>query len=50
MKQYELGEAFVLRVEERAGWSALDVAWTGPEALPTRAEIDDPDAWLDRVA
>ncbi len=50
MKQYELGEAFVLRVEERAGWSALDVAWTGPDALPTRAEIDDPDAWLDRVA
>jgi len=49
MKQYELGERFVLGVESRAGWSALDIAWTGPDALPTIDEIDDPHRWLSRV-
>ncbi len=50
LKQYELGESFVKRVEARAGWSTLDLAWTSPETLPTRAEIDHPDTWLARVA
>lgn len=49
MKQYELGEAFVKHVERRAGWSTVDLAWSSPDALPTRAEIDDPDLWLARV-
>ncbi len=50
MRQYELGEKFVLGVEERAGWSALGAAWTSPEALPTLREIEDPGRWLARVA
>ena len=50
MKQYELGAKFVHRVEERAGWSTVDLAWTSIETLPSRAEIEDPDAWLVRVA
>jgi uncharacterized protein (DUF2342 family) len=50
MRQYELGEAFVTRVTERAGWDALDAAWTGPDALPTLDEIEDADRWLARVA
>ena len=49
MNQYELGEKFVKHVEGKAGWSSVDLAWSSPEALPTRAEIDDPDAWLARV-
>jgi coenzyme F420 biosynthesis associated uncharacterized protein len=50
MRQYETGEAFILDVERRAGWEALDVAWSGPEALPTLEEIEDPARWLSRVA
>ena len=50
MKQYELGEKFVHRIEERADWSTLDLAWTSVETLPSRAEIENPDAWLARVA
>lgn len=50
LKQYELGEAFVKQVEERASWSTLDLAWTSEETLPTRAEIEDPERWLKRVA
>jgi len=50
LKQYELGESFILQVEREAGFSALDRAWQGPESLPTLAEIDDPATWLARVA
>lgn len=50
LRQYELGERFVTRVEEVAGWEALDAAWEGPDALPTLDEISDADAWLARVA
>ncbi len=49
-KQYELGERFILRVEREAGWDAISAAWRGPEWLPTRHEIDQPMAWLQRVA
>jgi len=49
-KQYELGERFILKVESEAGWDAISAAWRGPEWLPTRAEIDNPVAWLQRVA
>jgi coenzyme F420 biosynthesis associated uncharacterized protein len=49
LRQYELGEKFILGVEAMAGWQALDIAWSAPDALPTRAEIEDPQQWLDRV-
>lgn len=49
MRQYEMGEAFILEVERRAAWEALDVAWSEPEAMPTLTEIEDPAAWLRRV-
>jgi len=47
--QYELGEKFIKGVEKAAGWQAIDLAWESPEALPTRAEIEDPPRWLARV-
>jgi coenzyme F420 biosynthesis associated uncharacterized protein len=50
LRQYELGEKFIKGVEERASWDALSQAWVAPEALPTLAEISDPEAWLKRVA
>jgi uncharacterized protein (DUF2342 family) len=28
---------------------AFNTVWSGPEALPALAEIDDPDAWIARV-
>jgi coenzyme F420 biosynthesis associated uncharacterized protein len=50
LRQYEVGEAFVARVEEAAGPRALDPAWRGPEWLPTADELDAPEQWLHRVA
>ncbi|HUG74226.1 MAG TPA: zinc-dependent metalloprotease [Acidimicrobiia bacterium] len=49
MKQYEMGERFILDVERRAGFQALDAVWTEPDALPTLAEISEPQRWLERV-
>ena len=50
MKQYELGERVILAVERQAGWETLARAWESPDRLPTLAEIEDPAAWLSRVA
>lgn len=50
VRQYELGERFVLAVEREAGWRALDRAWSNAANLPTAGEIEDPQAWLSRTA
>jgi coenzyme F420 biosynthesis associated uncharacterized protein len=50
LRQYELGQAFCERVVARAGPGALAGLWASPEALPTLAELRDPDRWLARVA
>lgn len=49
LRQYEEGRDFILYVERRAGWSAVDLAWESPETLPTRSEIRSPESWLARV-
>lgn len=50
LRQYEVGEAFVAAVEREAGPRVLDIAWRGPEWLPTADELDAPNEWLARVA
>jgi coenzyme F420 biosynthesis associated uncharacterized protein len=49
MAQYRDGAAFVRAVVDRAGMNGFNVVWEGPEHLPTKAEIADPDAWMRRV-
>lgn len=50
LKQYRMGERFIHRVEEEAGWETVSLAFRGASSLPTLAEIEDPSAWLRRVA
>jgi coenzyme F420 biosynthesis associated uncharacterized protein len=50
LRQYELGEKFIKGVEEQASWETLNLAWESQDALPTLAEISDPQSWLKRVA
>ncbi len=50
LRQYELGKRFCDAVVERGGIEALNRVWTGPQALPTLAELDEPDRWLARTA
>lgn len=49
LEQYRLGEAFIDQVVRERGQAALDRLWSGPDALPTMAEIRDPSRWLARL-
>jgi uncharacterized protein (DUF2342 family) len=49
MRQYKDGAAFVRRVVERVDMAGFNAVWSGPESLPSKAEIADPDAWVRRV-
>ena len=48
-RQYERGAAFFRAVADARGIEAAGAVWERPEHLPTRAELDDPAAWLVRV-
>lgn len=50
LKQYKMGERFVLTVEREAGWDTLRLAFRGVSSLPTLIEIEAPRRWLERVA
>jgi coenzyme F420 biosynthesis associated uncharacterized protein len=49
LRQYEQGKRFCDGVVEHGGTDALDRLWTGPDALPTSSELDDPAAWVART-
>lgn len=49
LRQYKLGERFVLAVERLAGWETIHLAFRGAGSLPTLAEIEQPGQWLRRV-
>ena len=49
MRQYSEGAAFVREVVEMIGMLGFNRVWAAPEALPTRAEILDPGAWVRRT-
>lgn len=48
-EQYRLGAGFCSEVARRWGEDAVDRLWSGPEALPSLAELHDPVAWAARV-
>jgi len=48
LDQYRRGAEFV-RAVRRSGRDALDPVWSGPQALPTPAEIDAPHEWVQRM-
>jgi coenzyme F420 biosynthesis associated uncharacterized protein len=49
LRQYQQGKEFCDSVVGFGGITALNRAWSGPEALPTFAELDDPLGWLART-
>ncbi|MFB6721508.1 zinc-dependent metalloprotease [Kribbella sp. NPDC056345] len=49
LKQYKDGAAFVRRVVEQVGMDGFNRVWTGPNTLPTKNEIANPDAWVSRL-
>jgi len=49
LRQYTLGKQFCDAVVREGGPDALRRVWSGPEALPTLAELEDPRGWLERT-
>ena len=49
MAQYRDGAVFVRHVVDKVGMDEFKAVWTGPETLPSKDEIADPDAWVARV-
>ena len=49
LRQYRDGERFVRGAVDKAGMHGFNQVWERPENLPTKAEIADPAAWVDRV-
>jgi uncharacterized protein (DUF2342 family) len=49
-RQYERGAAFFEAVADEAGIETASRVWDAPDNLPSDEELDDPAAWLRRVA
>ncbi|MGH8937970.1 MAG: zinc-dependent metalloprotease, partial [Actinomycetes bacterium] len=49
LRQYRDGERFVRGAVQRAGMAGFNRVWERPEHLPTKTELSDPAAWVDRV-
>jgi coenzyme F420 biosynthesis associated uncharacterized protein len=49
LRQYELGKRFCDAVVQADGPRALTRAWSGPEMMPTTAELEAPKLWLART-
>jgi coenzyme F420 biosynthesis associated uncharacterized protein len=49
MEQYRLGEEFIDYVVKARGHDFARRVWSGPDSLPTMAEIKQPQRWLDRM-
>lgn len=49
LRQYRDGERFVRAVVDKVGMEGFNQVWAKPENLPSRAEIADPFAWVERV-
>src|SRR3954453_8431874 len=50
MRQYEQGKRFCDAVASSHGIETLNKVWESPESIPTLAEIEDPAAWVARIA
>ncbi len=49
LEQYRRGERFVSGVAAVGGKAAIEMLWSGAWALPSEAELADPNAWVSRV-
>jgi uncharacterized protein (DUF2342 family) len=49
LRQYEMGRRFCDAVVDAGGPQALALAWSGPDTLPTPAELEDPSLWIVRM-
>ncbi|HEX5853105.1 MAG TPA: zinc-dependent metalloprotease [Solirubrobacteraceae bacterium] len=49
MRQYEVGRRFCDEVVRTGGPSSLARAWSGPHAIPSTVELEQPSLWIARM-
>lgn len=49
MAQYRDGAHFVRAVVDKVGMEEFNAVWAGPENLPSKVELGDPEGWVRRV-
>lgn len=49
LAQYELGKSFCDAVADQHGCEGLNRVWSAPDALPSLAELRDPEGWAERT-
>jgi putative hydrolase len=49
LRQYELGRRFCDAVVAEGGPQTLALAWSGPQALPSTEELEQPERWVARI-
>jgi coenzyme F420 biosynthesis associated uncharacterized protein len=49
LRQYALGREFCQAVSSQEGVDALNLVWSGPDALPSARELERPRDWLRRA-
>jgi coenzyme F420 biosynthesis associated uncharacterized protein len=49
LDQYSAGERFLRHLHQRGGMQAVNLVFSAPDAMPTKAELRDPDHYLARV-
>jgi coenzyme F420 biosynthesis associated uncharacterized protein len=49
LQQYVVGERFCKDIHDRHGIEVLNRAWAGADALPSAAELRNPDLWVTRI-
>ena len=49
MAQYRDGARFVRAVVDKVGMEEFNAVWAAPAHLPSKVELSDPDAWVQRV-
>jgi coenzyme F420 biosynthesis associated uncharacterized protein len=49
LQQYRRGEAFARAIYDAHGMTALNLAWKGPDRMPTLNELGNPESWYKRV-
>jgi coenzyme F420 biosynthesis associated uncharacterized protein len=49
LRQYQVGKRFCDAVAEREGVAGLHRVFDGPDSLPTWAELEAPETWINRV-